>query len=94
MGEVLRKYSNLTVEGYLSMIVLGILRQDWWGNSGGKLLVQFDLKMVLMEVKVFLVEMIILYQKKYLLVHSLNLVQLEYMSVLSIMVVFRWCLGG
>ena len=94
MGEVLRKYSNLTVEGYLSMIVLGILRQDWWGNSGGKLLVQFDLKMVLIEVKVFLVEMIILYQKKYLLVHSLNLVHLEYMSVLSIMVVFRWCLGG
>ena len=30
--EVLRKYSNLTVDRYLSMIVSGILRQDWWGN--------------------------------------------------------------
>ena len=50
---------------------------------------KFDLKMVLMEVKVFLVEMIMLYQKKYLLVHSLNLVHLDYMSVLSNMVAFR-----
>ena len=32
------------------------------------MLVKFDLKMVLMEVEVFLVEMIMLYQKKYLLV--------------------------
>ena len=55
--EVIQKYSNLTVEGYLSMIVLG-MRQDWRGNYGGKVLVKIDLKMVLMEVKLFLVEMI------------------------------------
>ena len=76
------------------MIVLGIWRQEWWGNLGGKVLVKFDLKMVLMDVKVFLVEMIMLYQKKYLLVHSLSLVHLEYMSVLTNMVVVRWYLGG
>ena len=58
------------------------------------MLVIFDLKMVLMEVKVFLVEMILLYQKRYLLVHSLNLVHFEYMSVLTNMVVVRWYLGG
>ena len=57
------------------------------------MLVRFDLKMVLMEVKVFLVEMIMLYQKRYLLVHSLNLVHIEYMSVLTNMVVVRWYLG-
>ena len=32
VGEVLRKYSNLIVGGYFLMIVLGIWRQDWWGN--------------------------------------------------------------
>ena len=58
------------------------------------MLVIFDLKMVLMEVKVFLVEMILLYQKRYRLVHSLNLVHFEYMSVLTNMVVVRWYLGG
>ena len=57
------------------------------------MLVKFDLRMVLMEVKVFLVGMIMLYQKRYLLVHSLNFVHLEYMSVLTNMVVVRWCLG-
>ena len=76
------------------MIVLGIWRQDWWGNVWGKVLVKLDVKMVLMEVKVFLVEMIMLYQKKYPLVHSLKLVHLEYMSVLTNMVVVRWYLGG
>ena len=50
--------------------------------------------MVLMEVKVFLAGMIMLYQNKYLLVHLLNLVCLEYMNVLSNLVVVRWCLGG
>ena len=54
----------------------------------------FDIKMVLMGVKVFLAGMIALYQKKFFLVHSLYLVHFEYMSVLSNMVVVRWCLGG
>ena len=58
------------------------------------MLVIFDLKMVLMGVKVFLAGMIVLYQKKYLLVRFLYLVHLEYMSVLSNMVVVQWCLGG
>ena len=57
------------------------------------MLVIFDLKMVLMGVKVFLAMMIALYQKKYLLVHLLYSVRLEYMSVLSNMVVVRLCLG-
>ena len=46
-----------------------------------------------MGVKVFLAMMIALYQKKYLLVHLLYSVHLEYVSVLSNMVVVRWCLG-
>ena len=58
------------------------------------MLVKFDLRMVLMKVKVFLVGMIMLYQKRYLLVHSLTLVHLEYMSVLTNMVVVRWYLEG
>ena len=58
------------------------------------MLVIFDLMMVLMEVKVFLAGMTMLYQKKYLLVQSLNWVHLEYMCVLSNLVVVRWCLGG
>ena len=57
------------------------------------MLVRFDLFMVLMEVRVFLVMMIALYQKKYLLVHLLYSVHLEYMSLLSNMVVVLWCLG-
>ena len=60
------------------------------GKLRGKMLVKFDLRMVMMQVKVFLVGMIMLYQKIYLLVHSLNLVHLEYMSVLTKMVVVRW----
>ena len=36
------------------MIVLPIERQDYLENLGGKVLVKFDLKMVSMEVKVFL----------------------------------------
>ena len=59
----------------------------------GKVLVRLDLLMVLTEVRVFLVMMIVLYQKKYLLVHLLCSVHLVYMSVLSNMVVFLWCLG-
>ena len=47
-----------------------------------------------MEVRVILAGMIKLYQKKNLLVHSLNWVHLGYMSVMSNMVVVRWCLGG
>ena len=47
-----------------------------------------------MEVRVFLVGMMMLYQKKYLLVHLLDWVHLGYMSVLSKMVVVRWCRGG
>ena len=39
--------------------------------------------MVSVEVKVFLVGMIVLYQRKYLLFRSLNLVHLEYVSVKS-----------
>ena len=54
----------------------------------------FDLLMVLMEVKGFLVGMIMLHQKKYLLVHLLNFVHLEHMTVLSNMVVVQWILGG
>ena len=50
------------------------------------MLVIFDLNMVSMEVKVFLVGMIVLYQKKYLLVRLLNLIHLEYISVESNMV--------
>ena len=56
--------------------------------------VRFDLMMVLTGVIVFLIMMIALYQKKYLLVHLLCSVHLVYMSVLSNMVVFLWCLGG
>ena len=56
-------------------------------NLKGKKLVRLDLLMVLMEVRVFLVMMIALYQKKNLLVHLLYSVHLEYMSVLSNMVV-------
>ena len=58
------------------------------------MLVIFDLKMVLIGVKVFLAGIIMLYQKKYLLVRLLSLVHVEYMSVLFNMVVVRWCLGG
>ena len=54
------------------------------------MLVRLDL---LMEVRVFLVMMIALYQKKYLLVHLLYSFHLEYTSVLSNMVVVLWCLG-
>ena len=57
------------------------------------MLVRLDLLLVLMEVRVFLVMMIVLYQKKYLLVRLLYSVHLEYMSVLSNMVVVLWCLG-
>ena len=64
------------------------------GKLKGRMLVIFDLKMMLMGMKVFLVGMIALYQKKYLLVHLLYSVHLEYMSVVSNMVVVRWCLGG
>ena len=58
------------------------------------MLVKFDLRMVLMEMKVFLVRRIMLYQKRYLKVHLLNLVHFEYMSVLTNMVAVRWFLGG
>ena len=49
--------------------------------------------MVLTGVIMFLVTMIAFYQKKNLLVHLLCSVHLVYMSVLSNMVVFLWCLG-
>ena len=83
VGEVLRKYSNLIVKGCLTMIVPCIERQDYLENLRGKVLVKFDLKMVSMEVKVFLVGMIVLYQRKYLLFRLLNLVHIEHMSVKS-----------
>ena len=57
------------------------------------MLVILDLLKVLMEVKLFQVWMIMLYQKKYLLVHLLYWVHLEYLNVLSNMVVVRWILG-
>ena len=60
------------------MIVLCIEREDCLENLGGKVLMIFDLKMLSMEVKLFLVGMIVLYQKKYLLVRLLNLVYFEY----------------
>ena len=72
------------------MIVLCIERQDYLENLRGKVLVKFDLKMVSMEVKVFLLGMIVLYQRKYLLFRLPNLVHLEYMSVKSNIVVVRW----
>ena len=72
VGEVLRKYSNLIVKGRLTMIVLCIERQDYLENLSGKVLVKFDLKMVSVEVKLILVGMIVLYQRKYLLVRLLN----------------------
>ena len=50
------------------MIVLCIERQDYLENLRGKVLVKFDLNMVSMEVKLFLVGLIVLYQRKYLLV--------------------------
>ena len=74
-------YSNLIVNGCLTMIVLCIERQDYLENLRGKVLVKFDLKMVSLGVKVFLVGMIVLYQRKIFLFHFLNLVHLEYMSV-------------
>ena len=49
------------------MIVLGIWRRGCLENLKGKGLVRLDLLMVLMEVRVFLVMMIVFYQKKYLL---------------------------
>ena len=91
--EVLRKYSNLIVKGYLTMIVLGIYRRGSLEILKGKVLVRLDLLMVLTEVRVFLVMMILLYQKKYLLAHLLCSVHPVYMSVLSNMVVFLWRLG-
>ena len=68
------------------MIVLCIERQDYLENLRGKVSVKFDLRVVSMEVKVFLVGMIVLYQRKYLLFRLLNFVHLEYMSVKSNMV--------
>ena len=58
-------------------------------NLKGKVLVRLDLLMVFIEVRVFLVMMIALYRKKYLLVHLLFSFHLEYMNVLSSMVVVR-----
>ena len=55
---------------------------------------RFDLIMVLTGVIMFLVMMIVLYQKKYLLGHLPSLVHLVYMSVLPNMVVVRWDWGG
>ena len=75
------------------MIALGIYRRGCLENLKVKVSVRLDLMMVLTEVRVFLVRMIALYQKKYLLVHLLYSVHLEYMSVLSNMVVVLWCLG-
>ena len=54
----------------------------------------FDFLKVLMEGKVFLARLIMLYQMKYLLVHLLYLVHLECMSVLPDMVGVQWMLGG
>ena len=62
-------------------------------NFKGKVLVRLDLLMALTEVRLFLVMMIVSYQKKYLLVHLLCSVHLVYMSVLSNMVVFLGRLG-
>ena len=85
--------SNLIVWVY-SLIVLCIERRGYLGNLKGKMSVRFDLMIVLTGVIMFLVTMIVLYQKKYLLVHLLCSVNLVYMSVLSNMVVVRWCWGG
>ena len=89
MGEVLRKCSNLIVKVCLTIIVLCIERQDCLEKLRGQMLVIFELEMVSMEVKVFLVGMIVLYQKKSLLVRLLSLGHLEYMSVKSMMVSVR-----
>ena len=76
------------------MILLGICCQDWLENLGEKVLVIFDLLKVLMEGKVFLVGLMMLYQMKYLLFPLLYLVHLECMSVMSTIVGVRWILGG
>ena len=76
------------------MIVLDSWRQDLLENLGGKVLVIIDLLKVLMEMKVILVGLMMLCQKKYLLVRSRFLVHLECMSVVSNMVGVWWILGG
>ena len=86
-------YSNLIVGGYL-MIVLCIERRVYLENLKEKVFEIFDLLMTLMEVIMFLVGMIMLYLRKYLLFHLLDSVHLVYKSVLSNMVVVRWCWGG
>ena len=68
------------------MIVLCIERQDYLENLRQKVLVKIDLKMVSIEMKVFLVGMMVLYQKKCLLVRVLNWVHPEFLIVKSNMV--------
>ena len=85
--------SNLIV-GVYSLIVLCIERRGYLENLGGKMIVIFDLLMVLRGVIMFQVGMIMLYRRRYLLVHFLSLVLLVSKIVLSNMVVFRWCWGG
>ena len=60
VGEVLRMYSSLIVGVYL-LFVLCIGRQDYLENLKGKMMVIFDLFMVLRGVIMFLVKMIVLY---------------------------------
>ena len=83
-------YSNLIVGVYL-LIVLYIERQDYLENLKGKMVVIFDLLMVLRVVIMYLVGMIILYLMKYLLGHSLSLVLLANKFVLPNKVIVRWC---
>ena len=75
--EVLRMYSNQIVVLYFWMIVRDILNEDVEKNLGENLLVIFDLEKVLKEGKVFLVMLIVLYQKKRQLGRLLNWVHLE-----------------
>ena len=58
------------------------------------MLVILDLSKVVMERKVFLARLIILYQMKYLSVRLLELVHFECKSVLRNMVGIQWMLGG
>ena len=58
------------------------------------MMMMFDLLMVSRGVIMFLVGMIRLYLRKNLLVHLLSLVLLVSKTVLSNMVVVRWCWGG
>ena len=76
------------------MIVLCIERRGYLEILREKVLMIFDLWMVLMEMIMFLVGMIMLYLRKYLLILLQNWVHLVYKIVLSNMEVIRRCSGG